>query len=87
MPTSTAPDLGTVASPFLLALRGPYQFGPGYFEPVDAEDVREDAHMRRDGEWYAVIRLPHEAVEFDGYHVPVFEGDVERREWEARRRR
>jgi hypothetical protein len=39
----------------------------------------------RDGEWPAFITLPHEYVEFDGRDVPLFEGDVERREWEARR--
>lgn len=41
----------------------------------------------RDGEWYATITMPYEAVEWDGYHVPVWEGDVERREWEEARRR
>lgn len=41
----------------------------------------------RDGEWHAVIKLPHEIAEWEGYGVPVFEGDVERREWEGRHRR
>jgi hypothetical protein len=39
----------------------------------------------RDGEWHAVVSLPHEVVERDGYGVPVFEGDVERIEWERKR--
>ena len=43
----------------------------------------------RDGEWPAVISLPHETVEFELegrlLAVPVFEGDVERIEWERRR--
>jgi hypothetical protein len=39
-----------------------------------------------DGEWPAYITLPHEHAEWDGFDVPVFEGDIERREWEARRR-
>lgn len=38
-----------------------------------------------DGEWHAYVRIAHEVVEWDGYGVPLFEGDVERREWEAQR--
>jgi hypothetical protein len=38
-----------------------------------------------DGEWPAFITLPHETVEWDGRAVPAFEGDVERRAWEAAR--
>lgn len=53
--------------------------------PTFAEVQVYDPHGR-DGEWHAVAKLPHEIVEYEGYGVPAFEGDVERREWEARRR-
>lgn len=36
----------------------------------------------RNGEWHVVVTLPHEVEEYEGYGVPVFEGDVERIEWE-----
>lgn len=39
----------------------------------------------RDGEWYAVVSMPHEAVTYDGLVVPLFEGDVERIVWERER--
>lgn len=38
-----------------------------------------------DGEWHMIVTLPHEVAEHEGYGVPVFEGDVERREWEQQR--
>lgn len=38
-----------------------------------------------DGEWHAVVTLPHEVVEYEGYAVPAFEGDLERIEWERSR--
>lgn len=40
----------------------------------------------RDGEWVEIIRLAHEPVEYDGYTVPAFEGDLERIEWNKRSR-
>ena len=43
-------------------------------------------HFRHDGRWPEVVTLQHETVECEGLRVPLFEGDVERREWEARRR-
>jgi hypothetical protein len=52
--------------------------------PLRVGPVDPNAH---DGEWPAFITLAHEHVEWDGRDVPLFEGDVERREWEARRRR
>lgn len=39
----------------------------------------------RDGEWHAVITMPHEIVEHEGRAVPAFEGDVERLEYERSR--
>lgn len=38
----------------------------------------------RDGEWPAVITMPHETVWWEGVAVPAWEGDVERIEWERR---
>jgi hypothetical protein len=52
--------------------------------PLTVPEIRDC--NARDGEWHATIRLPHEVVEHEGRAVPAFEGDVERLEWEARRR-
>lgn len=51
--------------------------------PDDWDPNYPHAH---DGQWYAVVTLPHEVVEYEGYAVPVFEGDRERIEWERQRR-
>jgi hypothetical protein len=51
-------------------------------QPLTVPDIRDC--NEHDGEWPAFISLPHEHVEWDGRDVPLFEGDVERREWEAR---
>jgi hypothetical protein len=34
-----------------------------------------------------VATLPHDVVSYEGYEVPVYEGDLERIEWERERRR
>lgn len=57
----------------------------GQFLPLlTVEPYDPHAH---DGEWHAVVSVPHEVVEWEGYGVPVFEGDVERIEWERTHRR
>jgi hypothetical protein len=53
--------------------------------PVDYDP---DYHLRRDGEWHAVVSLPHDVAEFEGYAVPAFDLDSidpERAEWLRRR--
>lgn len=62
-------------------------FGRQVFQvfPPSVEVLLRDPN-EHDGEWPAFITLPHETVEHEGRAVPLFEGDVERREWEARRR-
>jgi hypothetical protein len=66
-------------------------FGPNdpdfrcHYEYILIPEVRDcSAH---DGEWHAFITMPHEVVEYEGMAVPVFEGDVERLEWERKRLR
>jgi hypothetical protein len=56
-------------------------FLPFAYAACDLRDCNE-----HDGEWPAFISLAHETVEWEGRAVPLFEGDVERIEWEARRR-
>jgi hypothetical protein len=41
----------------------------------------------RDGEWHVVITMEYETVEWEGYAVPAFEGDVERIQWTRSRSR
>lgn len=57
-----------------------------YVEQTFISDYTLPDPNARDGEWHATITLPHEIVEQDGHAVPVFEGDIERQEWERRRR-
>lgn len=59
-------------------------YGYSARRPWRVERVLRDANAH-DGEWPAWISLPHETVEWEGRAVPVFEGDVERIEWERRR--
>lgn len=40
-------------------------------------------HMKHDGLWWARLEVA-EQVEYDGYTVPLYLGDVERAEWLAR---
>lgn len=47
------------------------------------QELAYDPHGA-DGEWHAVVRMPHEIVEWDGMAVPAFEGDTERIAWERR---
>lgn len=46
-------------------------------------DLAYDPHGA-DGEWHAVVRMPHEIVEWEGMAVPLFEGDTERLAWEQK---
>ena len=57
----------------------------GTVRTVLPDDWDPDYHIRHDGEWTEIITLIHEVVEFEGYKVPAFEGDVERIEWERKR--
>lgn len=50
-------------------------------------DWDPQGHMKADGQWHAVVRLPHEVVAWEGYGVPLFEGDLERKAWIAQRLR
>lgn len=60
--------------------RGQYSTSHGPMMVPHVVDCNE-----HDGEWYAYITMPYETIEFDGLAVPLFEGDVERIEWERER--
>lgn len=67
---------------FLERITFGYSFRPSTFMVPELRDCNA-----RDGEWYAIITMPHEPVEHEGYTVPAFEGDLERIAWERRRSR
>lgn len=77
-----------------LSLRRAFREALGWtYDPigayVDLDAIYSSTHdpNARDGEWHMIVTLPHEVGEQDGYGVPVFEGDVERIEWERNRRK